>query len=681
MDSQPKALHLIAQISQQGAPVEIFLGEDFAAKKNNKSKPLESKPQRQIQTVGIQSFNFGQITHNGENKMPQFLLLLTLLLSTVIFSISTTVHANDEAQIKNFINTVYEQFCVGNSQVTKSSNALETALETSLFSTKPEVAEKRLRQAIFFTQAKNLQTDNVMLEILYRLQRQLGKHLKTQQKWQQSSYAYRQARNSLSQLRKIAAFQVDTKIHQTFKQVSYELIDILLKRYENEPENRQILLREVIEVAEELKQAELENYFQDECLVEEEKLLGVDDDFDLPNNTAIFYPIIFPETANLPNRSAELLLILSNKQIKWIRQDKEKWRSVTVSITELNKKIRQFRNQLQTPPMRNSRKIIKQSGEELYKLFISPLENELDNLEILVFVPDGALRTIPITALFDGKAFVVTKHYAVATIPGLSLTKSVGKPLRKNPRLLLGGTSSAVSISDAQHFNALTHTDKALKSIEELFPRSSTTKLFKQGQTLFKINQLKREMHRVRPYTIIHLHTHGIFQSGDTNNSFLLTDDLIENQNGSRLTMKRLEEIFSIGELRQSPIELLTLSACQTAQGDEQAALGLAGVAFKSGARSVVATLWNADEPRTTELMRRFYEQLREQNLSKAKALQQAQQQMLGIQFFKEQEKCHPQKEIVKDNQGKVTYCHRKTRQNLMLPTYWAPFILIGNWF
>jgi CHAT domain-containing protein len=625
----------------------------------------------------------------------QFLLLSTLLLGTLIISISTTAHANDEAQIKNFINTVYDQFCVGNSQTTKSSNALETALETSLFSTKPEVAEKRLRQAIFFTQAKNLQTDNVMLEILYRLQRQLGKHLKTQQKWQQSSYAYRQARNSLSQLREITAFPdveqmsqlrkiaknpvVETKIHQTFKQVSYELIDILLKRYENEPENRQILLREVIEVAEELKQAELENYFQDECLVEEEKILGVDDN--LPNNTAIFYPIIFPETANLPNRSAELLVISSNKQIKWIRQDKEKWRSVTVSITELNNKIRQFRNQLQTPPMRNSRKIIKQSGEELYQLFISPLEKELDNLEILVFVPDGALRTIPITALFDGKAFVVTKHYAVATIPGLSLTKSVGKPLRKNPRLLLGGTSSAVSISDAQHFNALTHTDKALKSIEKLFPRSNTTKLFKQGQTLFKISQLKREMHRVRPYTIIHLHTHGIFQSGDTNNSFLLTDDLIENQNGSRLTMPRLEEIFSIGELRQSPIELLTLSACQTAQGDEQAALGLAGVAFKSGARSVVATLWNADEPRTTELMRRFYEQLREQNLSKAKALQQAQQQMLDIQFFKEPEKCHPQKQIVKDNQGKITYCHRKTGEALMLPTYWAPFILIGNWF
>jgi len=610
--------------------------------------------------------------------MPQqFLLLLTLLLGTVIFSISTTVHANDEAQIKNVINTVYEQFCVGNSQGAKSYNAF---LKTSLFSTKPEVAEKRLRQAIFFTQAKNIQTDNVMLQILYRLQRQLGKQLKTQQKWKQSSYAYRQARNSLSQLRKIAAFQVDAKIHKTFKQVSYELIDILLKRYENEPaENRQTLqtiLRQLINVAERIKQAELENYFQDECLVEG-NIGRVENN--LTSNTAIFYPIIFPKNANLPNRSAELLLISSNKQIKWIRQP-QKWRSVTDSIAELNEKISQFRTKLETPG-RYSRKLIKQYGQELYKIFISPLEEEIDNLEILVFVPDGALRTIPITALFDGKAFVVTKHYAVTTIPGLTLTKSVGKPLRKNPRILLGGTSKTVRLSDTLRFDALAHTDKALKSIEELYPRRSTTKLFKQGQSLFKISQLKREMHSIRPYTIMHLHTHGIFQSGDTNNSFLLTDDIIENENGSRLTMKRLEEILSIGELRHSPIELLTLSACQTAQGDEQAALGLAGVAFKSGARSVVATLWNADEPRTTELMRRFYEQLREQKLSKANALQQAQQQMLDIQFFKEQQKCHPQKEIAKDNQGKITYCHRKAGEALMLPTYWAPFILIGNWF
>jgi CHAT domain-containing protein len=100
--------------------------------------------------------------------------------------------------------------------------------------------------------------------------------------------------------------------------------------------------------------------------------------------------------------------------------------------------------------------------------------------------------------------------------------------------------------------------------------------------------------------------------------------------------------------LRKNPVELLTLSACQTAVGDERAALGLAGVAIKAGARSALASLWFVNDESTSKLVTEFYQQLQNPTLSKAQALQQAQKSLM--------------------EQG---YQH---------PLYWAPFLLIGNW-
>lgn len=96
-------------------------------------------------------------------------------------------------------------------------------------------------------------------------------------------------------------------------------------------------------------------------------------------------------------------------------------------------------------------------------------------------------------------------------------------------------------------------------------------------------------------------------------------------------------------------MELLTLSACQTAAGDDRAALGLAGVAVKAGARSALATLWFINDQATALLITEFYHQLRDPDLSKAKALQRAQLILLNDRRYQH-------------------------------PGYWSPFLLIGNW-
>jgi CHAT domain-containing protein len=100
---------------------------------------------------------------------------------------------------------------------------------------------------------------------------------------------------------------------------------------------------------------------------------------------------------------------------------------------------------------------------------------------------------------------------------------------------------------------------------------------------------------------------------------------------------------------RDQPVELLTLSACQTAVGDDKAALGLGGVAVKAGARSALATLWYINDQASSILITDFYEDLKKPGISKARALQQA------------------QLELLEDHR----YDH---------PSYWSPFLLIGNW-
>ena len=95
--------------------------------------------------------------------------------------------------------------------------------------------------------------------------------------------------------------------------------------------------------------------------------------------------------------------------------------------------------------------------------------------------------------------------------------------------------------------------------------------------------------------------------------------------------------------------ELLVLSACETASGDKWAALGLAGMAVRAGAKSTLATLWSVNDRATSEMMSEFYHELADKKLPKAEAVRQAQLHLLNDSW------------------------HRH-------PFYWAPYVLLGNW-
>jgi CHAT domain-containing protein len=592
---------------------------------------------------------------------------------------------------------------------------------------------KQVRQALFSTQLDSLHTDNVKLGESYRLQKRLGKLLAQQGDLVSASNAYQSAVQHLKQLRQMA--DIDKPSQDDLKMVHYGLADILLQRAQvAHGDDKQELLEQVIETLELLKQAELQNYFQDDCLISDESRLDEKLISDVNEErlnlkklkklnktvqTAILYPIVFPK--DIPNRSVELLLIKFSpvgQSPKSPLQKKIIWRKADHSEGDVEKVTNCFRDVLELPErvMKSKKdfkckavkellnkkqdskqnkkpddfnKYVKKYGEILYQLIAKPVEDDLKGIETLVFVPDDILRSVPMTAFFDGREFVLEKEYAVVTVPGLSLTKAVSEPLTKNPRILLGGMSTKVCVNQKSEkkecFSKLSQTKEALESIAALFPEQSK---IRQDED-FLIDHLKMDMRDAsEPYTMIHLHTHGTFAT-EKENTFLLTYNT-KLDDKDRLTMERLEGIFGLARLRQYPIELLTLSACETAKGDSQAALGLAGIAFKSGARSVIATLWKVDEVRTTEFMRRFYEKLKtsSSNSSKAQALQKAQQEMLKLHFPHSQTKnyekdCDLKKDFFRDEETKkIIWCHRQTESPpMMWANYWAPFILIGNWF
>jgi len=460
------------------------------------------------------------------------------------------------------------------------------------------------QQAIFAAQQANAP------EILYRWQWQSGRILKAQGKTDLAILAYRHAIETLKSVRAdLVAGGSRTTFRDSVGPVFFQLADLLLQRSGTLKDPKLVTqdlvdARSTIEV---LKGAELQDYFQDDCVTAlRARSKGIDQ---LAAHTAALYPIVLQDRL-------ELLLSLPDG-IQRV--------TTPVDAQRLTREIRAFRHLLEK---RTTHEYLPHA-EQLYDWIIRPIEPVLEKYKIdtLVIVPDGALRTIPLSALYDGKQFLIAR-YAVATTPGLTLTDPQRIESAQQEVMLNGLTDSV------QGFAPLPYVGQELKTIHALY---GGTVLENQQ---FTVPAMEKDL-GATPYRIVHIASHGQFDS-DVNKTFLLTYD-------GKLGMNKLEQLLGISRFRTDAVELLTLSACQTAAGDDRAALGLAGIAVKAGARSAVATLWTVNDPASAELVSDFYRALKEQSASKARALQLA------------------QLELIKD----WRYRH---------PSYWSAFLLIGNW-
>jgi CHAT domain-containing protein len=229
--------------------------------------------------------------------------------------------------------------------------------------------------------------------------------------------------------------------------------------------------------------------------------------------------------------------------------------------------------------------------------------------------------------LHDGTQYLIAR-YAIAITPGMELTDF--RPMnRQNVQLLSVGLTDAV-----QDFPPLPNVGKELTSVRAMYG----------GELLmndkFLVPAVETEM-KNRAFSVFHIASHGVVED-EVQKSFVLAYD-------DKITMDRLSQLIGVAKYRKTPLELLTLSACETAVGDDRAALGLAGMAVKAGARSALATLWFIDDEATSDLVSEFYRQLKDPTVSKAKALQQAQLRI----------------------QSDGSHDH---------PSFWSPFLLINNW-
>ncbi len=415
-----------------------------------------------------------------------------------------------------------------------------------------------------------------------------------------------------------ALYHLDLHDQQSLKQQNYseklnpfsEFSDLLLTRSESAKNDidRQYYFKKARDLIEKQKSIELTNFLQDSCA--SQRLANNVDIDDYSPKTAIIY--ILP----LHNRTE---FIISHRGIFYRFTQK-------TNSSDLREKINSFKQMIKK---RTTFQFIT-FAKQLYDLLVQPYEPFLleHSIDTLVFVPDKLMQDVPLAALYDGVNFLV-KNYAIAISPGLTLAKKQRVDFDKS-KLLACGISEGT-----QGFDPLQFVPDEIRSIESI---TNCKKIINDEFTHTKFAE--ELLHN--NYSFVHIASHG-FLAERHSDSYLLTWN-------SKLSVKQFESILKPNQFRGIPLELLTLSACQSASSYSNTALGLAGIAYNSGVKSVIGSLWFINDQASSELITKFYNNLfQAKRIGKAKALQNAQISLMNDSRYRH-------------------------------PYFWSSFLIIGNW-
>jgi len=289
-------------------------------------------------------------------------------------------------------------------------------------------------------------------------------------------------------------------------------------------------------------------------------------------------------------------------------------------------------------------------AQQLYQWIIAPIQADLDREAIanLVLITDGGLRTTPFSALHDGKQFLI-ENYSLGMMPSLSLTDTTFTDIRNVPVLAMG----------ASQFTDLNPLPAVPKELEVIESSRGGASFLNEAFTIANLKQQRQQ----RLYPIIHLATHGEFNPGKLDRSFIQFWD-------RRLSLDEIRQL----QLSDPAVELMVLSACRTAIGSPEAELGFAGLAFKAGVRTTLGSLWYVSDEGTLGLMSEFYQQLTQAPI-RAEALRQAQLAMLRgeVQLVDGQ---------LRTTRGNIPLPPQLAQLrgvDLAHPYYWSAFTLVGN--
>ncbi len=447
--------------------------------------------------------------------------------------------------------------------------------------------------------SQSIQAKNILSQSAWKL----GRLLHQQGQRQAAIAAYGEAVDALQNLRSDLVGinqEVQFSFRESIEPVYREFVSLLLD--ENPDQPSLVKAREMIEA---LQLAELDNFFRESCL--NSQPLQIDQ---IDTKAAVVYAIM------LPDRIA-VILSTAGQPLTYY--------SSAVPKAEAEQTIRSYLGSIHPASDNAGQKLLSQ---KIYNWLIRPAiaSQALKDKQTLVFVLDGILRKIPMAALYDGKQYLI-ENYAVALSPGLKLLSTQSLE-QKQIRSVVAGISAS-----RNGFQSLPAVET---EVLEISKSTSGSKLLNQE---FTPTTLSKSIES-KSANVVHLATHGQFSSKQEN-TFLLTWD-------GRLNIRELSEMLQSRETGDSgSIDLLVLSACDTAAGDDRAVLGLAGLAVKSGARSTIATLWPVKDKVASRLMVKLYQGLGK--ISKAEALRQAQIYILSDKNFSD-------------------------------PFFWSSFVLVGNW-
>lgn len=397
-------------------------------------------------------------------------------------------------------------------------------------------------------------------------------------------------------------------------------------------------LKTILERVESLKIAEIHNYFREPCIetkVELDQFITQKlSDFDTNSN-----PKSNPKGQS--NSIALIYTILQNDRLEIITKLPNKaglhrYQSI-VTREQINNTAHKLKKHLidDKPELANS------DSSQIHQWIFNakntqtqaPLADSLPENTTLVMVLDGSLREIPMNALYDPqRQQYLIDRYAIAISPGLKLFEPQSI---QRPSILFSGQTQFF-----QDFQALPDSQNELDRLTAFLPPQKvlidTNADRYQPLTLDNFRQLVAR----EPFNIVHLSTHASFSSQQEETFIAMGDKRITTDQFSEALRQR-------SRTRSEAIELLILSACDTVAGDNRAALGLAGMAIRSGARSTLASLWKIDASVTTDVIIDFYQGIFKDNLSKANALRNAQL--------------------------------KRKQQGAKLPE-WSPYVIVGNW-
>lgn len=446
-------------------------------------------------------------------------------------------------------------------------------------------------------------------DIAYRWQHELGRLYKQIGNVESANKFYEAAINNIEEVQSSTL-----SVNPEFKYRFRDRIEPVYQEYLTAiSSNSNPDLNKLIQVKSKLRLAELKNFLQCNRLPLFERLIKKENQEKLINTSPIIYIFKLEEKVEIIIKTTD-----NNSLVHY-----------TANLKEVSYSVDDFIQILQSPKFITfpEEKFITYS-QNLYNLLLLPVEKYLPANGSLIFVLDDYFQGIPFSLLHNGKHYLL-ENYDTSISLSSRQTQASSAP---NLKALVAGISQInpdLSHSIKDKFTPLPEVKTEISNLKQSLKR--TVELVNAE---FTSKNFQQSMVKRKDFPVVHISTHGKFSS-DPEKTFVLAWD-------KPINVREFEFL-----LRNRPnlIDLLVLSACQTAKGDKRSTLGIAGVAVMTGARSTLASLWLVEEVSTAQLMGDFYKGLNK-GLGKVEALRQAQ-----LTLLKNPEYSHPY--------------------------YWAPFILV----